>query len=173
MVWTLPALNGLMAPSTEEPVLEIHHADKAYRKRSLWLLAGIVLHVRRAALAAASRGCMRLTAQLGSSDPDTVRRWLRLLLAGLGLALAVPAVGLGLTLRQLGWPHASRAASRRAQWKTLRDVRVLRDARRACAGQSAVSKLAGTVALALAGAACWLGRLGLVAVRLKSQADAT
>ena len=23
--------------------MEIHHADKAYRKRSLWLLAGIIL----------------------------------------------------------------------------------------------------------------------------------
>ena len=106
--------------------MEIHRADTAYRRRALWLLAATVvmcavllwqLHVWLG----------QLTAQLGKSDPDTVRFWVGLLLCGLGIGLAVPAVGLGLTLRQLGYRSRLEGRFPPAQWKTLRDVRVLRD----------------------------------------------
>ena len=107
--------------------MEIHHADKAYRKRALWLLAGIVI-MCGVLLWQLQAWLNHLTSQLGNSDPETVRFWVRLLLCGLGVALAIPAIGLGLTLRELG--NASRLQGRfpPAQWKTLRDVRVLRDA---------------------------------------------
>jgi len=86
--------------------------------------------------------------QLGSSDPDTVRRWLRGLLAGLGIALAIPAALLGVGLRRLGVDSRRQGRFPPREWKTLRDVRVLR-------GQDALAwarrtELAGTSALALA-----------------------
>ena len=127
--------------------MEIHHADKAYRKRSLWLLAGIIL-MCGVLLWQLQTWLHALTSQLGSSDPDTVRRWLRLLLAGLGLALALPAVGLGLTLRQIGLASRLQGRFPPAQWKTLRDVRVLRDA--PALAWSKRLEAAGTIALALA-----------------------
>lgn len=107
--------------------MEIHRADKAYRKRALWLLAGIVL-MCGVLLWQLQSWLNHLAVQLGNSSPETVRFWVRLLLCGLGVALAVPAVGLGLALRDLG--HTSRLEGRfpPAQWKTLRDVRVMRDA---------------------------------------------
>lgn len=107
--------------------MEIHHADKAYRKRSLWLLAGIVL-MCAALLWQLNDWLSRLTTQLGDQDPDTVRHWVRLLLTGLGIALAIPAIGLGLTLRQLGFASRLQGRFPPSQWKTVRDVRVLRDA---------------------------------------------
>lgn len=128
--------------------MEMHHSDKAYRKRALWLLAGIVL-MCGVLLWQLQAWLNQLTMQLGGSDPATIRSWVRLLFCGLGLALAIPAVGLGLSLRQLG--RVSRAEGRfpPTQWKTWRDVRVLRDtpgltwARRV--------EAAGTAALTLAG----------------------
>jgi hypothetical protein len=72
-----------------------------------------------------------------------------LLLCGLGIGLAIPAIGLGLTLRELG--HASRLEGRfpPSKWKTLRDVRVLRDAPGLAWARRV--ELAGCVALVLAG----------------------
>lgn len=136
--------------------METHYADKAYRKRALWLLAGIVV-MCGVLLWQLQLWLDNLTSQLGNSDPDTVRFWVRLLFCGLGIGLAIPAAGLGLTLRQLG--HASRLQGRYppAQWKTLRDVRVLRDApglawaRRVEAAGTAMLVLAGL----LVGWAVW------------------
>ena len=132
--------------------MEIHRADKAYRKRALWLLAGIVV-LCGVLLWQLQVWLGHLTVQLENSDPATTRSWVRFLLCGLGMALAVPAVGLGLTLRQLG--HAARLEGRfpPAQWKTLRDVRVLRDA----PGLSWARRVeaAGTTALVFAG--CLVG----------------
>lgn len=127
--------------------MEIHYADKAYRKRALWLLAGIVA-LCGVLLWQLQAWLGNLTTTLGGSDPDTVRFWVRLLLCGLGVALAIPAAGLGLTLRQLG--HAARLQGRfpPAQWKTLRDVRVLRDAPGLAWARRV--EAAGTAALALA-----------------------
>lgn len=128
--------------------MEIHRADKAYRKRALWLLAGVAL-MCVALLWQLQVWLDQLSVQLGNSDPDTVRAWIRLLLCGMSVALAIPAIGLGLTLRQLG--YASRLEGRfpPTQWKTFWDVRVLRDA----AGLTWARRVAaaGTAVLALAG----------------------
>ncbi|HSR64116.1 MAG TPA: hypothetical protein VLM17_00720, partial [Xanthomonadaceae bacterium] len=70
----------------------------------------------------------RVNAQLAASDPDTVRHWLRGLLAGLGAALAVPAALLGLGLRRLGFRTRVEGRFPPRGWQTLRDVRVLHDA---------------------------------------------
>ncbi len=128
--------------------MEIHHADKAYRKRALWLLAGIVL-MCGVLLWQLQTWLDQLTVQLGGRDPDTVRTWVRLLLCVLGVALAIPAIGLGLTLRQMGYLARLEGRFPPAQWKTLRDVRVLRDA----AGLAWAKRIeaAGVAALALAG----------------------
>jgi hypothetical protein len=132
----------------EEAFMEIHYADKAYRKRSLWLLAGIVL-MCGVLLWQLQLWIAHLDAQFGNSDPATIRSWLRWLLSGLGVTLAMPAIGLGLTLRRMGF--ASRVEGRfpPKQWKTLRDVRILRDA----AGLSWARRVeaAGTAMLALGG----------------------
>lgn len=128
--------------------MEIHHADKAYRTRSLWLLAGIVL-LCGVLLWQLQTWLDGLTAELASSDPDTVRHWIRMLLIGLGVALAIPAIGLGLTLRQLGLAARLEGRFPPARWKTFRDVRVLRDA--AALKWARRVEVAGTVALALAG----------------------
>lgn len=127
--------------------MEIHHADKAYRKRSLWLLAGIVL-MCAALLWQLNDWLSRLTTQLGDQDPDAVRYWVRLLLTGLGIALAIPAIGLGLTLRQLGFASRLQGRFPPSQWKTVRDVRVLRDAPALLWAQRV--EAAGTAAILLA-----------------------
>lgn len=128
--------------------MEIHHADKAYRKRSFWLLAGIVL-MCGVLLWELHSWLQEFTTRLGSEDPDTVRHWLRVLLAAFGVGLAVPAIGLGLTLRQLGYASRLQGRFPPAEWKTVKDVRVLRDAP-ALAWARRV-EAAGTAALALAG----------------------
>jgi hypothetical protein len=107
--------------------MEIHRADKAYRNRTLLLLGLTVLLC--GVLLLLLDGWLRLVnAQLSHSDPDTVRRWLRSLLAGLGLALAIPAGLLGAGLRKLGFSARIEGRFPPHDWKTLRDVRVLRDA---------------------------------------------
>ena len=128
--------------------MEIHRADKGYRKRSFWLLAGIVL-MCGVLLWQLQLWLHGLTTQLGSQDPDTVRHWVRLLLTGLGFALAIPAIGLGLTLRQLGFASRLQGRFPPAEWKTLRDVRVLRDA--AALAWARRVEAAGTATLLLAG----------------------
>lgn len=128
--------------------MEIHHADRAYRKRALWLLAGIVL-LCGLLLWQLQVWLNHLTVQLGNSDPDTVRFWVRLLLCGLGIALAIPAIGLGLTLRQLGFAARLEGRFPPTQWKTWRDVRVLRDTHGLAWARRV--EAAGTAALALAG----------------------
>lgn len=136
--------------------MEIHYADKAYRRRAVWLLAGIVL-LCGALLWQLQVWLDQLTAQLGASNPEAVRTWIRLLLTALGLALAVPAAGLGLTLRQLGMASRLQGRFPPMQWKTLRDVRVLRD--RAALAWARRVELAGnaslTLAVLLAGWALW------------------
>lgn len=107
--------------------MEIHYADKAYRKRAVWLLAGITLLC--AVLVWQLHAWLdHLVAQMGNSDPDAVRSWVRLLLCGLGVALAGPAIALGLSLKDLGYTARLEGRFPPARWKALRDVRVLRDA---------------------------------------------
>lgn len=128
--------------------MEIHYADKAYRKRTLWLFAGIVL-LCGVLLWQLQLWLAHLSVELENSNPETVRSWLRWLLSSLGMALAMPAIGLGLTLRQMAFASRLEGRFPPTQWKTLRDVRVLRDA----AGLAWARRVetAGTVALALAG----------------------
>jgi hypothetical protein len=128
--------------------MEIHYADRDYRKRAIWLLAGTVI-LCVVLLWQLHAWLNQLTAQLGNSDPDTVRFWVRLLLCGLGIGLAVPAAGLGLTLRQMGLASRLEGRFPPSRWKTMRDVRVLRDAPGLAWARR--TELAGTCALALAG----------------------
>ncbi|NUS37745.1 MAG: hypothetical protein HOQ02_01800 [Lysobacter sp.] len=107
--------------------MEIHRADKAYRKRTLLLLALTTL-LCAVLLLLLDGWLQQVNAQLSASDPDTVRRWLRGLLAGLGVALAVPAALLGRGLRRLGLTARMEGRFPPRSWQTLRDVHVLRDA---------------------------------------------
>ena len=126
----------------------MHRADKAYRTRSLWLLAAIVV-MCVVLLWQLQSWLDSLTFQLDGRDPRTVRQWVRLLLVGLGFALAIPAVGLSVSLRRLA--QATRGEQRfpPADLKTLRDVRVLRGpaalawSRRVHAGSRVALALAG------------------------------
>lgn len=127
--------------------MEIHRADRSYRNRSLLLLAFTALLC--VVLLLLLDGWLRSTqAHLATSDPDTVRGWLRGLLAGLGIALAIPAVLLGIGLRRLGLDSRLQGRFPPREWKTLRDVRVLRDG--AALRWAQRTELAGNSALALA-----------------------
>jgi len=128
--------------------VDIHYADKAYRKRSLWLLAATVA-LCVVLLWQLQIWLQDINAHLSAKDPDTVRRWLRVLLAGLGVALAMPAIGLGLTLRRLAYAARLQGRFPPAEWKTLRDVRILRDA--AALNWARRVEAGGKAALALAG----------------------
>ena len=121
MVWTS------LLTARSDGGMEIHPADKAYRTRSLLLLAGVAV-LCAALLWQLNLWLGTVTSELGSSDPDTVRRWLRALLAGLGIGFAVPAAGLGLNLRKLALEARLQGRFPPREWKTFRDVRVLRDA---------------------------------------------
>ena len=107
--------------------MEIHPADKAYRTRAVWLLAGVAI-LCVVLLWQSNAWLARVTSELGASDPETVRYWLRWLLAGLGIALAVPAAALGASLRRLALESRLQGRFPPRSWKTWRDVRVLRDA---------------------------------------------
>ncbi|MDR7135772.1 hypothetical protein J2X06_002990 [Lysobacter niastensis] len=128
--------------------MEIHRADRAYRNRTLWLLALIML-LCAVMLWQLNLWLRGVTEHLGGGDPETVRRWLRQMLVGLGLALAVPAIGLGLNLRRLGYAARLQGRFPPQEWKTLRDVRVLRD--RTALDWARRVELLGLSALGLAG----------------------
>lgn len=133
--------------------MEIHYADKGYRRRSIWALLG-VLTLLAVLLWQLNAWLQGLASQLSGADPDAARRWLRALLAALGLALSAPAAALGVSLHRLG--RASRLQGRfpPREFKTLRDVRVLRDA--SALRWARRVETSGTAALLLAGAlASW------------------
>jgi hypothetical protein len=139
--------------------MEIHRADLAYRNRTL-LLLGFTVLLCAVLLLLLDAWLGRVNGQLGNSDPDTVRRWLRGLLAGLGIALAIPAGLLGVGLRRLGLASRIEGRFPPQAWKTLRDVRVLRDAdalrwahRTGLAGRFAIALA--TVLLLWSGWAWW------------------
>lgn len=106
--------------------MEIHRADKAYRNRTLGLTA-IIAMLCCLLLWQLNLWLDGVVEHLGSSEPDTVRRWLRMMFTGLGLALAVPAIAIGLKLRRLGYSSRLQGRFPPQESKTLRDVRVLRD----------------------------------------------
>lgn len=128
--------------------MEIHRADKAYRTRSLWLLAAIVV-MCATLLWQLQAWLASLASDLGGRDPQTVRHWVRLLLAGLGFAMAIPAIGLSVSLRRLAQAARGEGRFPPSDLKTLRDVRVLRGP--AAHSWSRRVQLASSGAIALAG----------------------
>jgi hypothetical protein len=106
--------------------MEIHRADKAYRTRSLLLLGGIAV-LCIILLWQLNAWLGRVNAELVGSNPDTVRHWLRALLAGLGVSLALPAAALGMSLRRFALASRIQGRFPPREWKTWRDVRILRD----------------------------------------------
>ena len=106
--------------------MEFHRADKAHRTRSVLLLV-FVAALCAVLLWRLEAWLSGMSTTLANSDAATVSMWLRLLFGALGIGLAVPAAALGLSLRKLA--HASRLEGRfpPREWKTWRDVRVLRD----------------------------------------------
>jgi hypothetical protein len=107
--------------------MEIHRADKAYRNRSA-LLLGVVAVLCAVLLWQLQTWLSHLSDTLTTSDPLTVYRWMRVLFVGLGVGLAVPAAALGFALRRLALTSRLEGRFPPRQWKTWRDVRVLRDA---------------------------------------------
>lgn len=107
--------------------MDIHRADPAYRNRTL-LLLGFTALLCVVLLLLLDAWLRQVSGHLLTSDPDTVRRWLRGLLVGLGVVLAIPAGLLGAGLRRLGLQSRLEGRFPPHAWKTLRDVRVLRDA---------------------------------------------
>jgi hypothetical protein len=138
--------------------MEIHPADKAYRNRAMLLLIGTMM-LCVLLLWQLNVWLGKVSGELMGSDPDTVRHWLRGLLAGLGIALALPAAILGISLRKLGLASRIEGRFPPRGWKTWRDVRVIRDAhaltwarRVELAGNAALLLAAGLVTWA---AAAW------------------
>ncbi|MCJ0824747.1 hypothetical protein MQC88_02030 [Luteimonas sp. 50] len=136
-----------MAHAAPDASMEIHRADPSCRNRTLLLLALTVL-LCAVLLLLLDAWLGRVSGGLGKSDPDTLRSWLRGLLAGVGIALAVPAALLGSGLRRLGLASRIEGRFPPQAWKTLRDVRVLRDA--AASRWARRTELAGLVAIAFA-----------------------
>lgn len=136
--------------------VEIHYADKAYRRRSIGLLV-VAVALCAALLWQLNAWLDSLAAGLASADPDTTSRWLRYLFVALGVGLAVPSAALGLQLRRFAL--ASRVEGRfpPREAKTLRDVRELRDAAALCWARRVERGATAALALAalLLGWAAW------------------
>lgn len=133
--------------------MEIHRAERAYRNRAVLLLAGVAV-LCAVLLWQLHAWLAQVTAELGASSPETLRYWLRWLLAGLGLGLAIPAAALGISLRRLALESRLQGRFPPRAWKTWRDVRVLRDA--PALRWARRMETAGTLALCLAaGFATW------------------
>lgn len=105
--------------------MEIHAADRHYRARALRRLLALAL-LCGALLWLVHGWLAELVPHLQTREPAELRRWLRGLLAGLAVMLAVPPLLLGISLRRLGRAACAEARYPSAAWKTLRDVRVLR-----------------------------------------------
>jgi len=107
---------------------DIHSADLAYRRRSLLIIAAIVVLASFALwqLDAWLTGIASQLAQDG--DPQRTRRWLRGLLVALGLLPVAPLSLLARSLRRLAAAAQAEQRFPPRDWRTLRDVRVLRGA---------------------------------------------
>ena len=107
-------------------LMEIHYANKGYRRRCIWAMAGVVV-LSAALLWQLNAWLQGMASQLSGADPETAKFWLRALFVALALALAIPAAALAASLRRLA--RASRLQGRfpPREFKTLRDVRILRD----------------------------------------------
>lgn len=136
--------------------MELHHADKAYRRRCmamLWLFATICAM----ALWWLHDWLGTVVAGFGDLPSHQQLAWLRWLIGGFGIAFALPLATLGETLRRFA--RAARHEQRYppSQWRTLRTVRVLTGAV-ALAWAARVARAASwafTAAIAFAGLAAW------------------
>lgn len=142
--------------------MEIHRADLAYRRRSLWLLLAIAAGCALA-LWQLHGWLQSVQAHVAIADAAQARRWLRRALAGLALAPTAPLWLWGRGLRRLGRAAGEQRRFPPRDWKTYRDVRVLRGdaaatwaSRTQRAGRAAQYAAAACVAAALAVWA-WLG----------------
>lgn len=106
--------------------MEIHRADLAYRRRSLWLMAAL--------LAACAIGLWLLhdwlqtvQAHAVASAPEDARRWLRGAIVAMLTTAAVPSALWGRSLRRLGRAAREEGRFPPRAWKTYRDVRILRE----------------------------------------------
>jgi hypothetical protein len=106
--------------------MDIHRADKAYRTRSLALL-GLVAVLCGVLLWQLNLWLGHANVALRASDPGTTYKWLRILFTGLGLGLALPAAAFGFALRRFALACRLEGRFPPRDWKTWRDVRVLRD----------------------------------------------
>ncbi|MBW8809133.1 MAG: hypothetical protein JF591_09910 [Lysobacter sp.] len=109
-----------------QPSREIHRADLAYRRRSLWLLAATVL-VCAIGLWHWHEWLLTVRGQIVAGPPEHARRWLARAIVLMLLAPVLPLLGWGRGLRRMG--RAARVQGRfpPRDWKTYRDVSVLRE----------------------------------------------
>ncbi|ROU05807.1 hypothetical protein [Lysobacter enzymogenes] len=138
--------------------MEIHRADLAYRRRSLWLLLAIAAGCALA-LWQLHGWLQSVQAHVAIADASQARRWLRRALAGLVLAPTAPLWLWGRGLRRLGRAAGEQRRFPPRDWKTYRDVRVLRgDAADAWARRTArLGRYAQHAALACVAAALAVG----------------
>lgn len=128
--------------------MEIHRADLAYRRRSLWLLSTIVC-VCVVGLWQLHDWLRIVQTQIALADPAQARHWLRWAIAGLLFAPVIPLLLWGRSLRRLGRTALEENRFPPRTWKTYRDVRVLRD--RAAQDWSRRTQLLGRIAQNAAG----------------------
>lgn len=106
--------------------MEIHRADLAYRRRSLWLLSATVC-VCAIGLWHWHEWLRVAHERIAGGDAEQARRWLRWALTALLLAPVTPLLLWGRGLRRLGQAARRELRFPPRAWKTWRDVRVLRD----------------------------------------------
>src|SRR5262245_20232651 len=106
--------------------MEIHRADLAYRRRSLWLLSTIVC-LCAIGLWLLHDWLQAVQAQIALAEPAQARRWLRWAIAGLLFAPVIPLWLWGRGMRRLGRAAFEENRFPPRAWKTYRDVRVLRE----------------------------------------------
>ena len=102
---------------------EYHHADPAYRKQMLALLAACVV-IGGISLFALQQWLNHLSATVGGSDPYLMLVWLQRILAGVCLLLAAIGIGFAIYVHRIGkqvrlerrWPPST--------MRTTRDVRI-------------------------------------------------
>lgn len=129
--------------------MEIHRADLAYRRRSLWLLAAL-LGACAIGLWLLHGWLQTVQAHALASAPQEARRWLRGAIAAMLIMPALPSVLWGHSLRRLGRAAREEGRFPPRAWKTYRDVRVLRE--QAALQWSRRSERLGRIAQGAAGA---------------------
>ncbi|MEI2455063.1 MULTISPECIES: hypothetical protein [Lysobacter] len=105
--------------------MDIHRADLAYRRRSLALLGALAL-LCGLGLWQWRDWLLAVQAHALASPAAEARRWLGLAIAAMLAAPVLPLALWGRSLRRLGRVAADQGRFPPREWKTYRDVRVLR-----------------------------------------------